>query len=102
MNTQLQDILAQIIAHERQRYEVIEKNISIMSAEEDALLERNRIDDFFKVYRKKDKLMDKSSEIHRFICKLDAIAHGADIEQTYDAFADKDDVLITEMKKEAV
>ena len=46
--------------------------------------------------------MDKSLEIHRFICKLSAISQGVSVNETYDAFADKDDVLITELKKEAV
>ena len=100
MSKQLQDILAQIIAREQQRYGVIEQNI--MSAEENALIKQNRISEFRRLYFKKEKLSSKSLEIHRFICKLSAIAHGVDVEQTYDAFADKDDVLITELKKEAV
>ena len=102
MSKQLQDILAQIIAREQQRYEVIEKNIALMSAEENALIKQNRISEFRRLYFKKEKRSSKSLEIHRFICKLSAIAHGVDVEQTYDAFADKDDVLITELKKEAM
>lgn len=102
MNQQTKDILSKIIAREQQRYEVIEKNIALMSAEENALIKQNRISEFRCLYFKKEKLSSKSLEIHRFICKLSAIAHGVDVEQTYDAFADKDDVLITELKKEAM
>lgn len=104
MNQQTKDILSKIIAHEQQRYEVIEKNIKAMSAEGNSLIEQGRIRDFLALSAKKDRLLDKSVEIHRFICKLDAIAHGVSIDVTYDSFsfADKDDIPSSELKKEAV
>ena len=103
MNKQVKpDVLSQIIAREQQRYEVIEQNIALMSAEENALIKQNRISEFRRLYFKKEKLSSKSLEIHRFICKLSAIAHGVAVDQPYAAFAAKDDVLITELKKEAV
>ena len=97
-----QDVLARIIAREQQRYEAVNKHIDVMSAEENALLEQNRIRDFLPLNAKKDRLLDKSAEIHRFICELDAIAHGVSVDLTYDCFADKDDIPPSELKKEAV
>ncbi|OUO91855.1 hypothetical protein [Cloacibacillus sp. An23] len=104
MSTQdtAQDVLARIIAREQQRYEVIEKNIGVLSAEQDTLLKQGLIEDSFRLNVKIRKLLYKSLEIHRFICKLSAIAHGVSVAQTYDAFADEDDILIQESKKEAV
>lgn len=104
MSTQntAQDVLARIIAREQQRYEAVNKHIDVMSAEENELLEQNRISDFLTLHAKKDRLLDKSAERHRFICKLDAIAHGVSVDLTYDCFADKDDIPPSELKKEAV
>ncbi len=103
MNKQVKaDILTQIIAREQQRYEVIEKNIGALSAEQKTLLKQGLVEDGFRLNVKIKKLLHKALEIHCFICKLSMIAHGVGVEQTYDAFADKDDVLITELKKEAV
>lgn len=103
MNKQVKpDVLSQIIAREQQRYEVIEKNIGALSAEQKTLLKQGRIEDGFRLSVKIRKLLQKSLEIHRFICKLSAISQGVSVNETYDAFADNDDVLITELKKEAV
>lgn len=102
MNTPLKDILAQIIAREQQRYKIINQNIELMSAEEGALIANNRIHNFLILHEKKDKLVHKALEIHCFICKLDAIAHGASVDRTYDSFTDKDDKPITDLQKEAV
>ena len=102
MKKRTKDTLSQIIACEQQRYEIIEKNIVVLSTEQKTLLKQGRIEDGFRLSVKIRKLSQKLSEIHCFICKLSAISQGVSIEQTYDAFADNDDVLITELKKEAV
>lgn len=102
MNQQTKDILSKIIAHERMRFEAIKKSADAMSAEARALMAQNKIFESQLWGIKEHRLLQRSVEIFLFIRKLEAILDGASVDETYDAFADKDDFLITESKKEAV